>query len=232
MRPGPDVVVTSRAPDDVAARVDLDSEPGLAHPARGELVRIVLGSARVRSVCARASAERIEDIESVEDPHRGATPSESLSHLHRLLDVPERAVQRPGDLVPAEHVQPELLRAEGAGSRLELDHRFTPETSPANRLVELDLVQPRTGRTQREEEPPDRIPAFVLDHEQVLVLRRSPIREDGLMIAFGFLLRLGLRHPGVVHEIAHVEPSARLEPVGKLVVSELSQGHGHRERGC
>ena len=75
VRSSPDVVVTRGAPYDVAVGVELDSEPCLAHPAGGELARLVLGSTRMRPVRARAATEGIELVESVEDPQRSATPS-------------------------------------------------------------------------------------------------------------------------------------------------------------
>ena len=75
VRSSPDVVVTRGAPYDVAVGVELDSEPCLAHPAGGELARLVLGRTRVRPVRARAATEGIELVESVEDPQRRATPS-------------------------------------------------------------------------------------------------------------------------------------------------------------
>ena len=65
MRARPDLPVAARdPPDQVSRRVDLDLEPGLAEPARRELVRRVL----LRRV-ADPVAERRQLVESVEDPH-------------------------------------------------------------------------------------------------------------------------------------------------------------------
>ena len=185
----------------------------------------------MRPVRAGAAADGVE-LSSRSRPVTAPTASEPLPHLDRLLDVPERAVEGPGDLVAAEHVQRDLLCAELASSCLEREHRLPSQTPTANCLVELDLVQPRTRRAHGEEEPPDRAPVVVLDHEEMLALGRSPFGKHGSVIALGLLLGFPLRHPRVPHQVADVEPPPGFEPVGKLVLAERSQGNGHRERGC
>jgi len=76
VRAGPDlrqVGPRSRlATGQVSRRIDVDGETGFPHPARDELVRILLGAAQAGPVRAPAAAEGIEPLESVEDAGGGA----------------------------------------------------------------------------------------------------------------------------------------------------------------
>src|SRR3990170_2084463 len=56
--------------EEVAVGVDLDVEPGLAHPAGGERVRLVLLSAPRHTVRARPAADRVQLLEPLKNLHR------------------------------------------------------------------------------------------------------------------------------------------------------------------
>src|SRR5439155_12458373 len=68
MRAGPDVRLLAAA-DQVPGRIDLHLETRLAHPARGELVRVILVGAPTDTVRAGAAADRIELVQPLENPH-------------------------------------------------------------------------------------------------------------------------------------------------------------------
>jgi hypothetical protein len=74
MRPGPDIVVPG-APDQIAGWVDLDVEPGLAHPPGRELVGPILLRAAADPVRADAAADRVELVEPFENALRVYRPN-------------------------------------------------------------------------------------------------------------------------------------------------------------
>jgi hypothetical protein len=62
--------------EEVAVAIDLDLEPGLREPRSGKPVRLVLGRRAVRAVRPRATADRVELVEALEDSHaRSLAPS-------------------------------------------------------------------------------------------------------------------------------------------------------------
>ena len=75
VRADPDVVTFARAAEEVAVRVHLDDEPCLLEPACGELVRLVLGGAWMRSVGTRPVTDRVELLEALVNPHGHQTRS-------------------------------------------------------------------------------------------------------------------------------------------------------------
>ena len=66
-------------PEEVAVPVDLDFEPGSRQPRRTEPVRFVLCRGEVRTVRARATADRVKLVEPVEDPHGRSVEAERLA---------------------------------------------------------------------------------------------------------------------------------------------------------
>ena len=74
MRADPHVVAAARAADEVAVRIDLDREAGLAEPDSGQLVGGVLLRARMRPVRARPAADRVQLLQPLEEARhaRGA----------------------------------------------------------------------------------------------------------------------------------------------------------------
>jgi hypothetical protein len=75
MRSDPDVGRRGRTSDQISVQVHLDVEARLLQPARGELVRLVLGDARMRTIRARPAADRVELLEPLEGAHAGDAPS-------------------------------------------------------------------------------------------------------------------------------------------------------------
>ena len=55
-------------PDQVLVRVDLDGEPGLAEPARDEVVRFLLARAPADAIRAGARADRVDLLDPLENP--------------------------------------------------------------------------------------------------------------------------------------------------------------------
>jgi hypothetical protein len=73
VRAGPDFgqlgPAPTQPPEEIPCRVDLDLEPGLAHPAGYEFVRLVLLARPAETVRARPAADRVQLVEPVQNPH-------------------------------------------------------------------------------------------------------------------------------------------------------------------
>ena len=68
MRPGPDARL-GRAADQVPGIVDLDLEPGLPHPACGQLVRAIFAFGAGNTVCADTAADGVELVQALVHAH-------------------------------------------------------------------------------------------------------------------------------------------------------------------
>ena len=72
--------------EEVAVRVDLDLEPGLAHPAGGERVRLVLPGASGDAARARPTADRVQLLQPIEDA-RGVYSPNGLIGFEPVLTI-------------------------------------------------------------------------------------------------------------------------------------------------
>jgi hypothetical protein len=73
VRAGPDARLR-RASDEIPRLVDLDLEPGLPHPSGGQLVRPVFAWGAANTVCADTTADGVELVEPLVNPHVAIIP--------------------------------------------------------------------------------------------------------------------------------------------------------------
>ena len=179
MRADPDVGPLARAAEEVPGRVDLDLETGLAHPARRQLVRLVLGRG-CRAGGSRPGPPPIaysasSRSKTVTRAACSCAPTPRSSRASGRASARRRSRRR-----RSARCSPRRL----ADERLERLHRLAAVARALARSWSSSIAYRNTSaavpRTRR---VPDASTVVVLDREQVVAFERSAVRKELRVVA-------------------------------------------------